>query len=62
MKILAKLIQLLPLHLDSLKTEFSKELQAKVDQGIEFLKVFAENQIVEDYPIVIPINAELRQY
>lgn len=54
MKILAKLIQLLPLHVDSLKTNFTLTLQNKIDKGLDFLKVFAENKIIEDYPIILP--------
>jgi SNF2 family DNA or RNA helicase len=64
MKLLAKVIQLLPLNIASMHTSTKKpaEIDARIQQGINFLKVFANNQIVEDYELVVPVKANLRQY
>ena len=65
MKTLAKLIQLLPLHVDSLRANFSQALQARATEGLDFLRVFAENKLVggkEVFQLGIPINADLRHY
>jgi len=63
MKILAKLLQLLPLNIGSLQaTTGNKQLQDKLDEGLAFLKVFAENKIIDEYPLVIKVNAKLRDY
>lgn len=68
MKILAKVIQLLPLNISSMqaaqsdnkKGDKGEEVELKIKQGIEFLKVFANNQIVEDYKLVIDVRATMR--
>lgn len=63
MKILAKLLQLLPINISTMQSSgppTSHSLQIK--QGLDFLKVFAANQIVEDYPIEIKVKAKLRDY
>ncbi len=63
MKILAKLLQLLPLNIGSLQAATgNKQLQDKLDEGLAFLKVFAENKIIDEYPLVIKVNAKLRDY
>lgn len=63
MKVLAKLIQILPLNISALEsTQLPKKIEQKVQEGVNFLKVFAENQLVEGYPIKIAIKAKLREY
>ena len=37
-------------------------MKKKIDSGLDFLKVFANNEIVKDYKISIPIKAKLRTY
>lgn len=64
MKLLAKVIQLLPLNIASMQTskeaKKGEEIDTRIQQGIDFLKVFVNNQIVEDYDIIIPVQATLR--
>jgi hypothetical protein len=40
----------------------NRQLQEKLDEGLAFLRVFAENKIVDEYPLVIKVNAKLRDY
>ena len=72
MKLLAKLIQLLPLNLSATLQDSAKNagmqsyLLEKAKQGLDFLKVFAENKVVTDYEIVVPMKQgaaiKLRDY
>ena len=62
MKLLAKLIQLLPLNLTSGLQESASaagmqaSLAEKAKQGLDFLKVFADNKIVTDYELIVPMK------
>jgi hypothetical protein len=50
MKILAKLIQILPLNISALEsTQLPAYILDKIREGVDFLKVFAENQLVDSY-------------
>lgn len=73
MKILAKLIQLLPLRLSTLEDTDKAAaaggeelLQEMTKRGLEFLQVFAENRIVTDYELIVPFKksagVKLRDY
>lgn len=76
MKILAKLIQLLPLKIATLeqsqvaegaaKDPMSQKLAELTEKGLEFLAVFAENRIVADYELIVPMKQntglKLRDY
>ena len=74
MKILAKLIQLLPLRISTLETShagdeaeiLSESLAEMTKKGLEFLAVFAENRIVTEYELIVPMkvnaNVKLRDY
>ena len=72
MKLLAKLIQLLPLNLTLTLQEstpaagMEASLVEKAKEGLNFLKVFAENKIVTDYEVIVPMKAgealRLRDY
>jgi len=39
-----------------------KALEEAAKEGLDFLKVFADNKIVDEYKIEIKINAKLRDY
>ena len=71
MKILAKLIQLLPLRIASLEStsdqSLSQHLAEMTKKGLEFLHVFAENRIVTEYELIVPMklndaSLKLRSY
>jgi len=63
MKILAKLIQILPLNLAVLaQNNVSEMMSVQMKEGLDFLKVFAANEIVENYEILIPVAAKFRTY
>ena len=63
MKILAKLIQILPLNLAALaQNNVNEMMSAQMKEGLDFLKVFAANEIVEKYEILIPVAAKFRTY
>ena len=58
MKILAKLIQILPLNLATLsQNNVDEKMNSQMKEGLDFLKVFAANEIVEKYEILIPVAA-----
>ena len=72
MKILAKLIQLLPLNLASIRqqetsgkqdtssSKIKQNLLEKAKQGMRFLEVFTENKLVEDYEITVPMKSSIK--
>ena len=63
MKILAKLIQILPLNLATLsQNNVDEKMSSQMKEGLDFLKVFAANEIVEKYEILIPVAAKFRTY
>lgn len=72
MKILAKLIQLLPFRINSFEQgngnydDSSEVLAEMTKRGIEFLAVFADNKIVTEYELVVPMklsaSIKLRDY
>lgn len=63
MKILAKLIQILPLNISALESnQLPAYILDKIKEGVDFLKVFAENQLVESYQIKVPVKAKFREY
>ena len=62
MKTLAKLLQLLPVNLATMQAQQNSRLKAASEEGLDFLKVFADNKIVHEYKLTIKINAKLRDY
>jgi SNF2 family DNA or RNA helicase len=63
MKILAKLIQILPLNLAVLGQNTADETMSRqMKEGLDFLKVFATNEIVDKYEITIKVAAQFRAY
>jgi len=62
MKTLAKLLQLLPVNLATMQRQENTRLKAASQEGLDFLKVFADNKIVHEYDLKIKIKAKLRDY
>lgn len=67
--ILAQLLQLLPLNLQTIsdlaggrESLLLNELRDQATEGFNFLQTFVNNEMVQDYKIVIPVNASLREY
>ena len=44
------------------KGDNQKEIDKRCKEGLDFLKVFANNKIVDDYPMLINVKATLREY
>ena len=59
--LLASLLQLLPLNLQSIQS-IDEELSAFASEGLNFLKTFVNNEMVEEYKLEVPVNADLRLY
>ena len=66
MRILAKLIQLLPLNISMINSPLAivdPALKQKIKEGMDFLHIFANNKIIDEYEILIPMKSvKLRDY